>query len=243
MRLIDLLIIVRNTSDMDTQFADKLIANLERDYDHIADHFSQTRHQPWPEFNLLEPLLTTNSSVLDVGCGNGRLAEFIKKIKGIDYTGNDLSNELLNHARSQYPEYTFVHGSMLTLPFQDSQFDTITCLAALQHIPSTQYRIAALREMYRVAKSGATLFMLNWNLYQEQLPNYFTAAQHEFGEQWETGDALVPWKNAQGEIQAQRYYHGFTVEEIHDLCTQTGWQGIQCALGESQRNIVTIATK
>lgn len=242
-RLIDLLIIVRNISDMDTQFADSLIASLEQDYDRIADHFSQTRHQPWPEFSVLANILQTGNSLLDVGCGNGRLAEFVKKIKGIKYTGTDLSQGLLAHAKRQYPEYDFVHASMLNLPFPSDTFDGVSSIAALQHVPSKTYRVQALAEMYRIAKPTATLYMLNWNLYQDVLPNYFSAAKAEFGTQWEPGDALVPWKNAQGQVQAQRYYHGFSIDELTDICEEVGWHVQQCELGESGRNIITVAKK
>ena len=41
-------------------------------YDEIADHFSQTRHSTWPGvvkfLNSLEPY----STMLDIGCGNGK---------------------------------------------------------------------------------------------------------------------------------------------------------------------------
>lgn len=242
-RLMDLLIIVRNTSDMDTQFADKIISSLEQGYDRIADHFSQTRLQPWPEFSLLEPLIQPGSAVLDVGCGNGRLAEFTKKIKGTDYTGTDLSGGLLRHAQKLYPDDTFVQASMLSLPFPDQQFDVVVCVAALLHIPSEQYRIQALREMYRVAKPGATLFMVNWNLYQDALPDYFAAAKTDFGNQWEAGDALIPWKNPQGEILAQRYYHGFTIDELNSICKTVGWNVEKSELGETTYNIVTVCKK
>lgn len=228
---------------MSPDFANSLVKKMENDYNIIATHFSQTRLQPWPEFSLLEPLIQPDSEVLDVGCGNGRLAEFTKKIKGTGYTGTDLSGGLLSHAQKLYPDDTFVQASMLNLPFPDQQFDVVVCVAALLHIPSEQYRIQAVREMYRVAKPGATVFMVNWNLYQDALPDYFTAAKTNFGDQWEAGDALIPWKNPQGEILAQRYYHGFTIEELRNLCSQTGWNVEHCALGETTYNIVTIAKK
>lgn len=247
---------------MSPDFANNLVKKMENDYNLIATHFSQTRLQPWPEFSLLEPLIQPGSEVLDVGCGNGRLAEFTKKIKpqlsggavlqssderrrtrSVKYTGTDLSSGLLSHAQKLYPEDAFVQASMLNLPFPDEQFDVVVCVAALLHIPSEQYRIQALREMYRVAKQGATLFMVNWNLYQDALPDYFTAAKTDFGDQWEAGDALIPWKNPQGEILAQRYYHGFTIDELNSICETAGWKVEKSELGETTYNIVTVCKK
>jgi hypothetical protein len=73
------------------------------------------------------------------------------------------------------------------------------------------------------------------------LPDYFTAAKKDFGAQWETGDALIPWKNPQGEIQAERYYHGFSIEEVNIISAKAGWNITQCEFGETGFNIVTIA--
>lgn len=225
---------------MTKEFANNLLHQVELDYDTIAKHFSNTRLAAWPEFETFESLITQykeDCSVLDVGCGNGRLAEIVNKIKA-SYTGLDVSEQLLSEARTLYPEHTFVHGTMLQLPFVDSTFTIVAAVASVQHIPSINYRLQALRELYRVSQPGGSLFMTNWNLHQTILPDYFTAAKKQFGDQWETGDALVPWKNDQGDLQAMRYYHGFTETELTHLLEQAGWIDISHTVN---RNIVTVA--
>lgn len=209
---------------MTPDFANNLVKKMERDYNIIATHFSQTRLQPWPEFEIIESLIKPGFQVLDVGCGNGRLAEFEQKIKDIQYTGLDISTKLLALAREQYPKAKFVHGSILDMPFKDAKFDIITAIASLQHIPSQQYQKQSLQEMARVAKPGAVLFMTNWNLYQDILPDYFTLAKNKFKNEWEIGDALVSWKDKYGTMQAERYYHSFSEDEMAQLLEQSGWQ-------------------
>lgn len=219
-------------------FADKIIAQTERNYDTIAGHFSDTRYEAWPEFGSLKTLIKSeDAEVLDIGCGNGRLAA---SIPVVHYTGLDLSSQLLKIAQERFPRYTFVHGSVLQLPFNNEQFDVVACVATLQHIPSAEYRRQALAEIKRVLKAGGSLFMLNWNLAEQpQYQQYLASA----GDGYDTGDYLIPWKNDQGEVLAQRYYHGFGIAEVAELTEDAEMQIVKNELGEDQRNILTIAQK
>ena len=186
--------------------ADQIIHQLEKDYDRIAPHFSDTRSHAWPEFYLLNNLINDcgvetihELSLLDVGCGNGRLLE---TIPAVHYTGLDLSSQLLTIAQNRFPNYTFVHGSVLQLPFLDEQFDVVACVATWQHIPLVLYRHQALQEMVRVLKPGGHLFMLNWNLADQTQYQQYRADQTNG---YDAGDYLIPWKNDRGEILTQRY--------------------------------------
>lgn len=248
------MLICYTTEVMNIAFAEKLIKKMEVDYDVIADHFSETRLAPWPEFTLIEQLIQPGQQVLDIGCGNGRLAETAQKIKAY-YTGIDLSEKLITQARelygARYPDAHFLHGSMLELPFENDSFDIIVAVSSVLHIPSSELRSQAISEMMRVARPGATLFLVNWNLYQDVLPDYFSAAKIEFGTEWEPGDALIPWKDKYGTVLAQRYYHGFTEEELADLLVSTEWVvQEQYYMARAKRtdkqagfNLITIAKK
>lgn len=208
---------------------------MEQGYDRIADHFSDTRHDPWPEFELLTPYCTPVTNLLDVGCGNGRLAH---TIPAVHYTGLDLSRQLLAIAQQRFPQYTFIHGSVLHLPFSDSLFDIVACVATLQHVPSLPYRQTAMQELARVLKPGGTLFMLNWNLAKQPQYQAYRAPQ-----EYDEGDYLIPWKNDQGEVLAQRYYHGFRIAEIAALAAAAELRIMNNELGEDGRNIVTILNR
>ena len=221
---------------MTKSFAHHIIRQLEQDYDRIAPQFSNTRSQAWPEFASLKTLIKTNNTeLLDIGCGNGRLAE---AIPAVHYIGLDLSSQLLAIAQSRYPQYTFVHGSVLNLPFSDKQFDIVVCVATLQHVPSNRYRQAALEEMARVLKLSGYLFMLNWNLADQ--PQY---RHYQVGNEYDEGDYLIPWKNDRGKVLAQRYYHGFGIAELVELAEITKLKLVKNELGQSRRNIVTILQK
>jgi len=50
---------------------------MNSEYDAFAADFSATRKNSWPEFELLFPLLKKQDRILDLGCGNGRLRNFL----------------------------------------------------------------------------------------------------------------------------------------------------------------------
>lgn len=231
---------------MEKTFAQQLLNQVVADYDVIAEHFAQTRQKPWAEFSTLQSLISPGMQLLDVGCGNGRLAD-VAQAWQVHYVGVDVSASLLTVARQQFPDAKFIQGSMLQLPLADNQFNVVAAIASLQHIPSVAYRQQALQELYRVTRPGGHLFMMNWNLYQPALQKYLVPDDDRFDQ----GDALVPWKNAAGAIKAQRYYHSFGLEELTTLCAQTGWEMIeqhystqgQRADQTTGHNLVTLAQK
>lgn len=78
--------------------------------------------------------------LLDVGCGANQLVKACGRGIGVDLHG------------SPYADVTVEDAARL--PFADSTFDTVTILAALNHIPN---RREALLEVHRVLKPGGRL--------------------------------------------------------------------------------------
>lgn len=205
---------------MDIRLAQQLFQQTQEGYDRIAGHFAQTRQAPWREVQvLLEQYVHAGDSLLDIGCGNGRVADLANTIKA-DYIGIDISKELIDLAIQQHPQNTFHVGSMLQTDFTVDSFDHAILVASFHHIPSDTYRLEALQEIRRITKPHGMIMMLNWNLHQW---HFFTkrlrANAHKLLQQHEMDwdDLLVPWKNAQGDTIIERYYHAFTIKEIHRL--------------------------
>ena len=67
----------------------------------------------------------TGSSVLDVPCGNGRLALALAA-RGYRLTGVDIASEFIDEARSRGPDIRWICGDMRQLP-QDNPFDGAYC--------------------------------------------------------------------------------------------------------------------
>lgn len=193
-------------------------------YNTIAQHFSVSRAEVWDDLIPLAEYTKDGDSVLDLGCGNGRLYQILGK-KQVKYVGLDQSEELIALARAKFPEVEFVVGEMTALPFGDATFDAIYCIAAMNHIPGRELQLQCLKEMHRVLKPGGHVLMTNWNLFSETAQA--KAKENDWvmssGSEGAGIDVMVPWKSSEGETLGQRYYHGFTMDELKDLCTAAGF--------------------
>lgn len=106
---------------------------------------------------LLPQHFFRGKSVVDLGCGNGRLGRFAIP-DAAAYVGVDLSEALLAF---EVPEgardrVDLVRASLEQLPLLDACADVVLCWGVLHHVDD--YR-AAMREIERVLKPGATLLL------------------------------------------------------------------------------------
>jgi len=111
--------------------------------------------------------------VLDIGCGGGILAEALAR-KGARVCGIDMADLSLKVARLH------LHESQLDIDYQLStaeafaeqqaaQFDIVTCLEMLEHVPAPESVIAAAAKLL---KPGGQLFLSTIN----RNPKAFTLA-------------------------------------------------------------------
>jgi len=216
------------------------------EYNSFAGQFSQTREYLWDDIKPLLKYIKENDKVLDIGCGNGRLYHVLKE-KQILYTGFDLSEELIKIAKTKYPEASFVVGDMKKLPFLAESFDVVFCIAAFHHLAIAEERLQTLREMKRVVKTGGKILLVNWNLLGK-----WGMEKVEKGDYKRFGnDFSVPWKNSDGKVLGERFYHAFTLDEIELLCKEVRLrveQNLYSKKGiesdrENGENIITIITK
>jgi ubiquinone/menaquinone biosynthesis C-methylase UbiE len=108
---------------------------------------------------LLE--LSSDSSVLEIGCGSGVYALHVANTTGCSITGLDINAFGIHNAnqlatdRGLGPQARFeVCDVSKPLPFADETFDAIFSNDVLCHIPG---RPALLSEMYRVLKPGGRM--------------------------------------------------------------------------------------
>jgi ubiquinone/menaquinone biosynthesis C-methylase UbiE len=59
-----------------------------------------------------------SASVLDIGCGTGRMASFLAE-RGLTVAGVDVSEQMVRAARSAHPALRFDVGSLTALPISD----------------------------------------------------------------------------------------------------------------------------
>jgi SAM-dependent methyltransferase len=81
-------------------------------YDDRWARMAASGQNPHGEADLVQRLDPT--SVLDAGCGTGRVAIELAR-RGIDVVGVDLDDELLDIARTKAPELTWVRAGLATM--------------------------------------------------------------------------------------------------------------------------------
>lgn len=90
--------------------------------------------------------LTKDTSLLDVGCGNGFFTYYFRQICQV--TGLDFSRQML--AMNPHDTDKLILGEAENLPFPNDSFDIVFCSNLLHHL---QNPAKALAEMKRTAKT------------------------------------------------------------------------------------------
>jgi len=141
--------------------------------------FGELAHRWWDPHSEFKPLHDINplrlawidqsvglagKRVLDVGCGGGLLSEGMAAL-GADVTGIDLGEKALSVARLHLLEsglsvdYKQVAAETLAAE-QAGQFDVVTCLEMLEHVPDPAATVTACA---RLVKPGGQVFFSTLN--------------------------------------------------------------------------------
>lgn len=96
--------------------------------------------------------------VLDIGCGNGRLARELIAA-GADVCGIDPEPAAIQAARETAPLGRFTIASAEALPFANGSFDAAVMVNSLHHVPEPLMS-AALREAIRVLSDDGFLVVV-----------------------------------------------------------------------------------
>jgi len=108
-------------------------------------------------------------TVLDVGCGGGRMANMLH-CAGVEAVwGLDPSPYLLRHAAKEYPLIHFVQGIAEDMRFDEATFDGVIVCFLFHEMPP-RYIEKALREIFRVLKPGAEFAICEPSSLQLTLP-------------------------------------------------------------------------
>lgn len=209
---------------MNKKTADNLLNLVYASYSQIAADFNETRKkQIWPELKKLADNIDDSLKrrrILDVGCGNGRLAELFQN-RNITYLGVDNCRPLLKLAKNNQPQADFAEADILHLSqINAHNFDYIFCIAVLHHLPGDNFRLEALKQLKSKLQPNGRLILTVWNLWT---PKYrpliykFLILKLLGKNDFDFGDIIFDWQGSPGATPVRRYYHAFTKRALLKL--------------------------
>lgn len=145
-----------------------LFARIARRYDLLNDLQSFGLHRIWKRRVADLASTAPGTRALDLCCGTGDIS-FALAQRGAETTGLDFSPQMLEVAKIRNQKHStpkhknslpnFIQGDAQQLPFPDAAFDIVTVGYGLRNLTRWE---RGVEEMYRVAKPGARLIVLDF---------------------------------------------------------------------------------
>ena len=143
-----------------------LFARIARRYDFLNDLQSFGLHRLWKRRVVKLAQIKYGGRALDLCCGTGDIS-FALARGGAETTGLDFSAQMLEvagqrqsaNSKLKTQNLKFIQGDAQQLPFPENSFDIVTVGYGLRNLTSWE---RGLDEMFRVAKPGARLIVLDF---------------------------------------------------------------------------------
>ena len=103
--------------------------------------------------------LSTESRILDFGCGYGRCLGELIAAEYDDLIGVDFSPAMIAAARARYPQIEFHEIQSTSLPLPDASVDGVLLFSVLTCVPTNEGQQAIVDELRRVLKRGGLLYI------------------------------------------------------------------------------------
>lgn len=174
----------------------------------------------WVEREYGRSLLNVTTSVLDLGCGNGRNLIWLSETYGMRGVGYDISTQAVQNAvtRSKATKLPLIYearsiAGAITLP---DASQTIVLDMMTSHVLNKEERVALTHEIYRVLRPGGFLFYKTFLLDEDANAKRMIAenpADEEHSYIHPT-IGVVEHVSTQDEVE-ETYGELFTIRKIH----------------------------
>lgn len=228
---------------------DRVMKSVQEMYDDSGVLWDATRRktygssQNWPVIQKYLDTVTPGMTLLDVGCGNGRLISGVTP--GVSYTGYDFSRSLLAKARNNYPSYDFRYGDITDESVWKTigMYDAAFCIAVLHHLPTRAHHISVLTQIKKRLLPGGFLCVTVWNLQQAKFDTY-----HSNSSELKQTDAR--WVEIPFAGKWKRFCFSMDIPYLSDIAAEAGLTIVELYYSDSAgnasdaergRNIILIA--
>src|SRR5579872_6566727 len=174
---------------------------VENGYDRIYKQYDNYRKISVNrrELDRFLKLIPKGSTVLDIGCGSGRITKFLTD-HDLNVVGIDISRNMLKLAEERTPEAEFLKQDMRKLDFPKQSFDGALALYSIIHVPR-KYHSAIFKKIHRILrpKGIALLSVGGSNL------------ENDIDENWMNWGARMHWSQFDLEKNLKLLRSGFKV--------------------------------
>ena len=224
--------------------AERLLDLNRQFYQTFALQFAATRRRLQPGVHAILPRLDPDAPVLDLGCGNGEVAQqlFKQGYRGL-YVGIDQSLALLEVARERTPgrlNARFYQANLAALGWMESlpslEFGVVLCFAFLHHVPDDSRRRTLLENVRACLAASGSFIHSEWQFLNSARLRARVQAWELLGlspEEVDSGDYLLDWRD--GGL-GFRYGHSFTPEELALLAEESGFTIVETFLSDGEEN-------
>jgi SAM-dependent methyltransferase len=156
--------------------------------------------------------LKPDQTLLDVGCGSGRLAKaLVPYLTSGRFVGTDVVQELLDYARDGCPaSWEFALVEEIRIPFRDNTADMACFFSVFTHLLHEE-SYCYLLDARRVVKPGGKIvfsfleYEHNWQIFADTFSTVLRGGQSVHLNTFIGRDAIAAWAN----------HLGMTVLELH----------------------------
>jgi ubiquinone/menaquinone biosynthesis C-methylase UbiE len=143
-------------------------SKVANQYDKVAKEYAKTfcgEHEKKPKdqeiLRRFSQEIGDRKPVWDFGCGPGQTAAYLRNL-GVEISGLDLSDKMLEQARTIHPEIHFRTGNILDLEFENDSIAGVVAFYAIVHFTEEQVG-TVIREIFRVLQPGG-IFLLTYHI-------------------------------------------------------------------------------
>ncbi|RMF32833.1 MAG: class I SAM-dependent methyltransferase [Chloroflexi bacterium] len=217
---------------MNPEIVNRLLEINRTFYTAFARSFADSRPPDQPGFWRLLPYIPAGGRLLDVGCGDGRIARWLEAVeRPVAYWGLDFSPAMVALARRRCRtlrrvQTTFRVADVAEPGWADdlplASFDVVLALALLHHLPGFALRARFLGRVAALLKPGGICGLSTWQFLRAERLRRRIVPWSAVGlspEVLEPGDYLLDWRR---DGYGYRYVHLVDEAEMARLIRAAG---------------------
>jgi 2-polyprenyl-3-methyl-5-hydroxy-6-metoxy-1,4-benzoquinol methylase len=176
-------------------------------------------------------------SVLDVGCGEGRLLQGIGP--KANYTGIDFSEELIKLAKKRHKgkNRKFITGNISKSSTWKNlgMYNKIFVVAVVHHLPSKKEQLFVLQNVRKHLKVGGTVYVSFWNLWERKFwGEHFKSLKLKLSSLPESVRWVeIPFANT----KLKRFYFAGGKKYWERVLAKAGWENAKIKFDTKKKNM------